>query len=251
MKDEVHLWFSYPQEINSPFLLSEYLAMLNEDEKIKYSSFKFERDRHQYLITRALVRCTLSHYEKNITVGQWQFSSNQYGKPFVVTSLLTTPISFNISHTKGLIVLGLCSGCEIGIDAEKTSRKLKYLDIMDRFFSEQECRDLELLPPDFRTARFYDLWTLKEAYIKARGMGLFLPLDQFSFTFTEDGIINIEDNEDNTVWNFFQISAGKYHKISGAVANMTGVNKNIIMKKCIPLRETVDLVLPISYGKLL
>ena len=101
-------------------------------------------------------------------------------------------MDFNLSHSRGRIVLLVGRNRLFGIDVEETGRVRKSIDIADRFFSRKEAQALSALPDDAKPLRFIEYWTLKEAYIKARGMGLRLPLDQFSFELeSSDGEISI------------------------------------------------------------
>lgn len=175
------------------------------------SRFVFARHRHQYLVTRALLRSTLSHYVPSVAPQSWVFSSNAWGKPTILAP--SVPIAFNLSHTDKLIVLAVTLESTIGIDVEPLQRSID-LEIADRFFSPQEVRDLFCLSPVERPRGFIELWTLKEAYIKARGQGLSIALDSFSFTFASSGRIDFEcetvRHQDLSRWHFWQWMSGPF-----------------------------------------
>ena len=106
---QIHLWFVFCDEIADESLLRQYREMLTEEERNQEQRFHFPKDRHRYLLTRALVRTTLSRYAA-IAPSQWRFSADAYGKPAIINQdPLVGKISFNISHTQGLIVLGVTS----------------------------------------------------------------------------------------------------------------------------------------------
>ena len=178
----VDIWLAFPDEINEPNLLAQYESLLNEQERHRWQRFHFARHRQQYLVTRALVRTTLSRYA-SIAPQAWRFVSNEHGRPAIAPGQIeqTLPLQFNLSHTDGLIACAVALDCDLGVDVEDSQRSARTVDIAERFFSAQECCDLRALDRPLQVDRFFDYWTLKESYIKARGMGLALPLGQFSF----------------------------------------------------------------------
>lgn len=253
---EVHVWFAYNDKIMDSHLLAQYHNILNEAERAQQKRFYFEKHRHQYLITRALVRSVLSLYENGIAPEQWEFKKNEYGKPFISNASLTIPLRFNLSHADELIVMAVTLDQEIGVDVEYLPRVGKMLDIANSFFSPAEVEQLQNLPPEKKMNRFYDLWTLKEAYIKACGMGLSIPLDQFSYSFSPQGKISIdfkpERNDEPGLWQFWQIQPNDIHKIAMALkADQINSTYAISMREIIPLLSVVKADYPISFGNII
>jgi 4'-phosphopantetheinyl transferase len=163
-------------------LLRTYRALLSPDEIARNQRFVFPKGRHEHLMTRALVRTILSAYRPAVDPRAWQFVANPYGRPEIARPTAQPVLRFNVSHTDGLIVCLLAADREIGVDVEDTTRaNIGLVEIADRYFSPAEVAALGALPEAARPDRFFDYWTLKESYIKARGLGLRLPLDQFSF----------------------------------------------------------------------
>jgi 4'-phosphopantetheinyl transferase len=177
---EVHLWYVDPEQVADDQLLAAYRALLTPAELERTARFVFERGRREHLITRVLVRTTLSRYYPAVDPRSWQFNANPYGRPEIVAPATAPPLRFNVSHTERLIVCLVAAGREIGVDVEDIGRHAP-LDVADRYFSPHEAAELFSRPAAARPDRFFDYWTLKESYIKARGLGLQLPLDQFSF----------------------------------------------------------------------
>jgi 4'-phosphopantetheinyl transferase len=187
---EVHLWHVDPAQVADERLLAAYRALLSPAEHERTARFVFEKGRHESLVTRALVRTTLSIYQPEVDPRAWQFIANPYGRPEIaVPSCPLDPrfldlgflgLRFNVSHTDGRIVCLVAVGREIGVDVEDAARRAP-LEVADHYFSPSEVAELRSLPEAARPGRFFDYWTLKESYIKARGLGLQLPLDQFSF----------------------------------------------------------------------
>ena len=128
-----------------------------------------------------MVRSVLSRYLP-IAPEQWQFRANPYGRPEVANEdAEARRITFNLSHTHGLIVLGVALDRAIGVDVENVREQRAAIEIADRFFAPDEVAALRALPEEQQEQRFFEYWTLKESYIKARGMGLSIPLDRFAF----------------------------------------------------------------------
>src|SRR5215468_8726573 len=179
--ERVDLWFVFANEASAATELTErYRTLLTAPERQQQQRFYFAKDRHRYLLTRALVRTALSRYVP-IAACDWRFEPSAYGRPMIVNDHeLVRGLSFNISHTDGLIVLAVTCAGLIGVDTEPASRDIP-LAIADRYFSPKEVAGVKALPAGLQPRRLLDLWTLKESYIKARGMGLSIPLHKFSF----------------------------------------------------------------------
>lgn len=256
-QQKIHLWLCEPQKINEPLLLNRYLSWLTEAENTKRLRYRFEKHQHQYLITRALIRSTLSHYHPSIHPQDWRFEQNQWGKPSLVSEQNPNNWVFNLSHTDGLIVCAITKDQSLGVDVEDISRDGETIKIADRYFSPQEYRALIALPEQKQTDRFFDLWTLKESYIKACGKGLAIPLDEFSFSFAEDdssveGIqlaTETAREDDPSLWRFWNWHYGEQFRISMGIKNTTFSNqqlKDVEVKVlgCVPLmwmKEKNDL----------
>ncbi|MFT4714305.1 MAG: 4'-phosphopantetheinyl transferase [Candidatus Azotimanducaceae bacterium] len=218
---EIHLFFASPEEISNIGLLSRYQSLLSDKELRQYSRFHFEQHRHQYLVTRALIRSSLSSFYE-VEPAQWCFDVNAYGKPSVASGHGVLPIRFNISHTDGLVMCGIVRDTEIGVDVEDIER-ITRADIhsLSSYFSPLEVAELKRLPKEKQKHRFFDYWTLKESYIKARGMGLSLSLSQFSFVFEgnrlRDFFVEPELNDDSTNWQFWRFAVRARYRVAVAV----------------------------------
>jgi len=181
-KNEIHLWTVKPQDLlqgpDSDLLKQKYQSLLTDDETIKQQRYKFEKDRHDALITRAFIRDLLSYYA-DISPSDWRFDKGEKDKPEIVNPPL--PLRFNLSHTKNLIICAVTLTDDIGCDVENTTRSNDVLAVADRYFSPSETQELFSLPIEQQRQRFFDYWTLKESYIKAWGLGLAIPLRDFTF----------------------------------------------------------------------
>lgn len=231
-QDEIHLWFVLTNEIKDKALISAYKALMTEEELSKAERFHFTKDRHQHIITRALVRTTLSRYA-DIHPADWRFYKNQYGRPEILGS---SQLRFNLSHTDGLIACAVVLKQDIGVDVENIGRKSGSIDIANRFFSSQEIQDLHAVPASQKRERFFDYWTLKESYIKARGIGLSLPLNQFSFHLSDNKPLSISFDprlqDDPNRWQFWLLQPTLQHKLAISICHSG--KYRLIMRKVIP-----------------
>ncbi len=233
---EAHLWYVYPEPLQDAALLTAYDALLTPEERARGARFVPAEARHRHLITRALVRCTLSRYA-DIAPEAWRFVENAWGRPAIDPACGTPSLRFNLSHTDGLIACLVARDIDVGIDVEDTGRRADYLGVGRRFFSHEEAAALEATTGDARAERFYQLWTLKESYIKARGMGLALPLAAFTFDLRgERPTIAFEPpiEDDPAAWQFSQLRIGCY-AVATAVRSAAAVS--IRIQEAVPLRQ--------------
>ncbi len=200
-----------------------YRALLNEDERARHERFLFEPKRDEFLVTRALVRTTLSRYA-DVEPRAWTFRANAWGRPEIDAPAEQARLRFNVSNTFGMVALLVADDREVGCDVEDVDRKGATIAIADRFFSEREVQDLHQVPEAGQRARFFDYWTLKESYIKARGMGLAIPLGDFSFLLEKNRPITIAFapalEDDPASWQFEQLRPDGRHVISVAIRRL-------------------------------
>jgi 4'-phosphopantetheinyl transferase len=147
----------------------------------------------QYLVSRALCRTVLSHYAE-VPSGAWVFDTNSYGKPHVTQPVWARDLKFNISHTDGIVACAVSRNFELGLDIENTQRDLDHWIVARAAFAPSEVVAMRSMPKHQQRQYFYTVWTLKEAYIKAKGKGLLLPLDSFWFDL-HDGIARMNYSE--------------------------------------------------------
>lgn len=239
---EIHLWFVHAENIADDELFSEYWTLLSQEERKKFRSFYFEKQRRQFLITRALTRHVLSMYTNNSDPSAIEFETNKYGKP-VLVSPIKNKLYFNLSHSENLAVLAISAYPEIGVDVEWVHHRGEMIEIAEQFFSPIEYDNMCMLAPSQQRKRFFNLWTLKEAYIKACGLGLSMPLDTFSFLFPQENRIeicfaNMNQNSSNKLWQFWQIVPSDAHKVAVAVRLPSEKPMlNLTMMDIVPLRH--------------
>ncbi len=198
----LQLWCAYPDDLLADGVAEECAALLTEDERVRVARFKFDRHQRESLTTRALLRTALSS-RRPVPPEAWRFAVNAHGKPAVEPDC---GLQFNLSNSVGLVVCLIAEGADVGVDVESRERAGEILKLAPRVFSAEEQAQLRDLDDAEKLDRALSLWTLKESYIKARGMGLALPLDKFSFVFGGDEGVQIEIDsslEDDPVrWRF-------------------------------------------------
>lgn len=210
------LWCAYPADLQSEEVASACSALLSDEERARVARFKFERFRRESLATRALMRVALSR-SRSVLPQNWAFRVNAHGKPAIEPE---SDLQFNLSNSLGLVVCLVAEGAQVGVDVEPLERAGDVVKLAPRVFSPTEQTQLKALPDAERAGRALSLWTLKESYIKARGMGLALPLDKFSFVFDGSGGIRLEIdaslNDEPAHWRFSLLNyAG--HRIAAMV----------------------------------
>jgi 4'-phosphopantetheinyl transferase len=216
--------------------LAAYRSLLSADETQRANRFVQPADAERFVIGRVLVRTMLSRYA-DIAPRQWPIVVDFRGRPMLGTRLPGTPdLRFNLSHTPGLVACAVTIGREVGIDVENTRRTVLH-DVPERFFSPREVRDLRSLPRVDQEIAFFDYWTLKEAYIKARGLGLALPLGQFTFVLRPDRPPAIEFapelHDDPASWQFAQFWPTSDHRMAVA-ARRHGGDVQVVVQHVVP-----------------
>jgi 4'-phosphopantetheinyl transferase len=168
---ELHVWLADPDAVHDPGRLEAYRSMLADDELARLRRYRFERDRHLYLVAHALVRVVLSRYAA-VPPRAWRFTANRYGRPEIVAPLLPVALRFNLSHTPGLTACVVTREHDCGIDVERISAQRNSRGVAERMFPPQEWQRLAALAPAAAVEQFFAYWTLHEALGKALGEGL-------------------------------------------------------------------------------
>jgi len=229
----IDIWLTDERQITDPGVLDTYAGFLSQDEARRHQRFVFNQHQHQFLVARALVRSVLAQYVGEIDPAAVAFQLTDLGKPELTNDV---GLQFNLSHTPGLIALAVMKKHPLGIDVEHLSRQSDIVRLADRYFSRLEYQGLKALPVSEWNNRFYDLWTLKEAYLKACGTGLRTPLDAFSFRL-EDKRIGIEFTphlaDDPQTWHFRQLAVEGGFRLSLAVkAEDVGPYTLVVRRGC-------------------
>lgn len=183
--------------------ITRAVALLNTDERERFARIGAPADRRDYAAAHALLRQMLTDTEPNIAPDAWRFERTAHGKPYLSPLLAgASPIRFSLSHTSGLVACAVSRDAEVGIDVEGNARIVDVDLMMRAVCSSGEQMQLSDVVPSARTEYFLDLWTLKEAYMKARGIGIPAALDQVSFTLSPSATISasLPENSVGSWW---------------------------------------------------
>ncbi len=187
------------------FLL-RYAYMLSADEIEKINSFIFEKDRLICLVSRVLLRLSLSFYSSCKTPEKWAFSREKHGKPYLVGNG-SDELKFNLTHSGNFVCCAVTAAGEVGVDIETTTFIKDVDGVVNRFFAAEEKAFFKTLAEHEKQPYFFRLWTIKEAYVKALGVGMSVPFD--SFCINAESISNArldvryEFDRASREWHFF------------------------------------------------
>lgn len=216
----VHVYLSTVADRGDDGIRQDAL-LLSPSERQIAQRFVFDKDRKLYCMAHALLRRVLSNYTQ-LAPDALHFELGSHGKPALsrVHHPALTQLRFNLSHSQDVAACALTTGIDVGIDVEAPQRGAP-LDVADRFFSPSEVRELRSLPTDLQASRFFEYWTLKESYIKARGLGLALPLHAFSFSLPAQQSITIsfthEIVDTPSDWHFWTWLHRRRYQVSVAI----------------------------------
>lgn len=247
--NRIDIWLTNYQEITETRLLSNLKNTLSDSERICETQFHSNDDRLRYLVTRSMVRTVLSRYAP-ISPTKWIFSTNSYGRPRISNRHKDViGLRFNISHTRGLIALAVSRHRDLGVDVEDFRNRQVSLDIANQYFSPAEITELATAPSDERQFRFFEYWTFKESYVKARGMGFSLPLDRFRFYYPHEHCVKIivdrELDVDGSRWSFWQFKPTQEHLLAVCAERLDEDTPIFTIRKVIPTVEEKVLDLPL------
>lgn len=215
-QNEVHVWRAR-LDVPWSWTFDEALSL---DDRTRADRFKFESDRRRFCVARASLRLILSRYLQ-IKPGRLQFGTAEFGKPFFADQKLSGGLRFNLSHSNQLALIAIARDREIGVDLEYMRSDFVTDDVANHFFSRAEVQQFRDVPAENKTQSFFNCWTRKEAYIKARGEGLYCPLDQFDVSVAPGMpamlLASRVSETDAQRWCFNDIAAGDRYAATVAV----------------------------------
>jgi 4'-phosphopantetheinyl transferase len=211
--------------------LREHLEILSAEERRRHAAFRFDIDRIHYLIAHVLLRRTLSRYV-GCKPRDLRFGRGRHGKPFLLAPRCSSPVEFNLTHTRGLVACAV-SRHSVGLDAEWIEQRLD-LQIAPSVLTTLELAELQQTPYAQRRQRLLEYWTMKEAFVKATGRGLYQALDRFWF--------QLEDGKKPT----FNVAVGEsYQADQWQFAQLKGVSPGHEMAVAVALPPEVKLTLDV------
>jgi 4'-phosphopantetheinyl transferase len=216
-QDEVHVWRATP--VCPAERIDELATILAPDERQRADRFHFDLDRRRYVVGRGLLRTLLGHC-LGTPADELRFDYSAFGKPSLAAGP-RLPLQFNVSHSGELVLIALTLGRALGVDVERIRPDIAADRIATQFFSANECEALATLAGDIQCDAFFSCWTRKEAYLKARGDGLSLALDQFDVAFLPGEAARLletrHDPAEACRWALRQLDPGRGYKAALAV----------------------------------
>ena len=214
---QLYLWTVSTEQADAK-IACRLQVVLSKDEQEEGQRFHHARDRHQFIITRALIRLVLSHHFA-VPANEWRFGRDRNRRPFITSPTDAPAVQFSLSHTDGLIACLITLSAQAAVDVERIEYSEDLPLVARQVFSPTELRALNKLSGRDRTAKFFDFWTLKEAYAKARGMGLGIRLSDIQFELGTKEIrahFNSSIGDDASAWVFWSRQLSSGHTISVA-----------------------------------
>lgn len=222
--DSIELHVGLLDALDNSRSLDVCRAALSREEKRRAERFAFGRHRRLYVFAHGLLRFALSDCLPQVEPSDWSFATDRYGRPFVAEPRSASHLYFSLSHTDGCVACAVSGHKAVGIDVERVHPRGALMDTAQSVFSPQELQSLGDLAPAAFVDRFFDYWTLKEAYLKANGRGLSLPLSRFSVLIGEDDTrisFAPDIDDDPRRWRFTTTSPSPNHRL--AIADGTGM----------------------------
>ena len=218
---DVHVW---KIELDQP--ADEFRAMLSADERERASRFRVERGADRYVVGRGALRILLGRYT-GASPETLVFRYNGFGKP----ELTGSDVCFNLSHSHEIALIAAARGRAVGVDVERIREQVMIERIAERFFAPAEARAIAALPQDRQALAFFNCWTRKEAWIKARGEGLSIPLNSFEVTLAPGEparlVATRPDEEEASRWTLRGLECGPEFAAALAVAGKFGNEVNV------------------------
>jgi 4'-phosphopantetheinyl transferase len=208
------------------------IEQLSSEERSRRDRFMFERDQRDFAVAHALLRRELAKHGDR-PPKEWTFTSNTYGKPALPDEITAeTHLSCNLAHTNGLVACAVAHEASLGVDVEAIDRRIDPLSIADRFFAPAEVAALERCSESERTVRFVEIWTLKEAYVKAVGDGLSLPLNDFWFVFDGPSSLRFDATTGSSdgAWQFALFTPSPNHRMAIAIHDTSADQRQLVVR---------------------
>ena len=234
---EAHVWVLDPSELVETGQLSSYVAILSPAERERIQRFYFQQDRLSFTAAHSLARAALTSCVPSIAPEHWQFEATSNGRPEIANPQVGPQLRFSISHTPGLVACLVTVQVDCGIDVEMLGRTRDVAWLADGVFSEYDKARLLAAPHPARNDLFLRHWTLKEAYLKARGSGISRWMTKCTFDLDPDEIRAEFDpklNDNASDWQFAQWLPTETHVLALAMRSGGAGRYQIILNR-VPL----------------
>jgi 4'-phosphopantetheinyl transferase len=210
--DDVHIWQIALS--GDPRSIHGLRSSLSQDEIQRADRFHFDRHRESFIIAHAAVRQILARYV-NVAPLRLAFLNGEQGKPELVAECGGGHLRFNLSHSGSFALLAVAEGLTLGVDIERVNAEFAGEEIAERFFSSHEVVTLRAVAADAKADAFFSCWTRKEAFIKALGGGLSIPLDSFEVAFgpgVPPALLRVPATAEAKLWSLYDIPAPQGYK---------------------------------------
>lgn len=205
-EQEVHVWRVY---LDYPIVPVEELnALLSADERSRADAYCFTQDRKRFIVGRGILRSLLGSYI-GLDARHLIFCYGNAGKP-MLSAGCRDALTFNVTHSHGIALYAVSLRRNVGIDIEHIRAEVQFEEIAARFFSFEENAILRSLPSEIRQLAFFNCWTRKEAFVKAKGGGLSIPFNQFQVAFTPGDKVALL----HTKWDPFETKRWVIHPLN-------------------------------------
>jgi len=217
---EAHVWRAL---LDQPAdMIARLAPLLSQEEYQRAKRFHRPSDRRRFIAGRGILRKIVSAYLARAP-DEIRFVYNKYGKPFISDDQNLGVLGFNLSHSNGMALYAFTRGRRIGVDIEYMREDFATLEIAERFFSKDEFEALKAVASDQRPEAFFNCWSRKESYIKAIGMGVSYPLDEFTVSLAlnvSPALLKVdEDATEASRWNTYELDAGEEYAAALIVEN--------------------------------
>jgi 4'-phosphopantetheinyl transferase len=203
-----------------PVVYARLQDVLSSDEQDRAARFRFDEPRREFVVTRGVLRTLLGRY-LGVSAASVDFQQNAHKKPALAPIHGDSNVRFNVSHSHDWALLAFARGRDVGVDVEAVRPDVEHEKLAERFFTPSETEKLMALPVDMRLKAFFDCWTRKEAYMKARGAGLHLGLDQVEVAFAPGeppAVLRIaEPGREAERWTLIDLTPGPGYSAALAV----------------------------------
>lgn len=201
---------------------SRALSILSSNERHRYDSLKRSADKEIYLASHSGLRYLLSSMT-GVAPGRIEFDTEKFGKPYLAAGCRTGALSFNLSHTDGMILVAIAAAAPVGIDVERYSPTENWEEILDIVGIEKERECIRLLEFEDRLAATASLWVRKEAILKGVGVGLTLDPNciELDVVTGSSAVRWLEESPVSEQWWVCDIDVGGSHRAAVASSNRT------------------------------
>ena len=218
--DDAHIWRA---SLDQPAdMIAKLEPLLSKDEYQRAERFHRPTDRQRFIAGRGILRKIISRYLA-LAPDEVRFVYNKYGKPFISTEQNRGALRFNLSHSNGMALYVIAQERRVGVDIEHMREDFATLEVAEHFFSKNEFEALKAVPINQRTKAFFNCWSRKESYIKAIGMGVSYPLDEFTVSLIPDAapaLLKVDaDATEAARWKMYKLDVAEGYAAALIIEN--------------------------------